>query len=424
MSRANEKKNALILKIVIFVVITAALLISLIWQDRINAALGLKGVEESEYGGMNTDAVLAGSGGDLNLHFVDVGQGDACIVELPDGRNMLIDSGSSDSDDKLIAYIDENIKGDDGKTIDGFDIVIMTHSDEDHCGEMADVLGRFPAKETFYRPNQEATRSGFSDPGKSDLYGNYSGKNTKAYAEAIGAGYAGGAKGIVTNALDDSQNVIVPENVDKDEEGYYEINFYSPLKDSYGDYNNYSPIIVLEYNDNRVALSGDAEKEAEADFVAKASEGEGRYSVFTEEFTVQAIKLGHHGSRTSSSEDYLETMTTASSRKDARVIISCGKDNKYGHPHAEVLERLESMGFSNDNILRTDVNGSIAMSIKFDETAGAYALFVGADVVRVETSVGIGTVKLTWLEIVIVVIVLSAIIMFVLPLFASRKRRR
>ena len=414
MSRANEKKNALILKIVIFVVITAALLISLIWQDRINAALGLKGVEESEYGGMNTDAVLAGSGGDLNLHFVDVGQGDACIVELPDGRNMLIDSGSSDKDDKLIAYIDENIKGDDGKTIDGFDIVIMTHSDEDHCGEMADVLGRFPAKETFYRPNQEATRSGFSDPGKSELYGNYSGKNTKAYAEAIGAGYAGGAKGVVTNALDDSQNVIVPENVDKDEEGYYEINFYSPLKDSYGDYNNYSPIIVLEYNDNRVALSGDAEKEAEADFVAKASEG--GYSVFTEEFTVQAIKLGHHGSRTSSSEDYLETMTTASSRKDVRVIISCGKDNKYGHPHAEVLERLESM--------RTDVNGSIAMSIKFDETAGAYALFVGADVVRVETSVGIGAVKLTWLEIVIVVIVLSAIIMFVLPLFASRKRRR
>ncbi|MCI9032004.1 MAG: MBL fold metallo-hydrolase [Clostridia bacterium] len=423
MSRANEKKKALILKLIVFAVLSAALLISLIWQDKINAALGLTGVEENEYDGMNTDAVLSGSGGDLNLHFVDVGQGDACIVELPDGRNMLIDSGSSDRDDKLISYIDENIKDDDGKTIGGFDIVIMTHSDEDHCGEMADVLGRFPAKEAFYRPNQEATRSGFSDPGKADLYGNYNGKSTKAYAEAIGAGYAGGAKGIVTNALDDSQNVIAPENVARGEEGYYEINFYSPVKDSYGDYNNYSPIIVLEYNDNKVALSGDAEKEAEADFVEKAKAGEGRYAAFTEEFTVQAIKLGHHGSRTSSSEDYLETMTTAASRKDVRIIISCGKDNKYGHPHAEVMERLEKMGFSDDNILRTDINGSIAMSIKFDEASGEYALFVGADVVRVDTAVGFGAVKLTWFEIVIVVIILSAIIMFVMPLL-TRKRRR
>lgn len=411
------------MKLIVFAVLSAALLISLIWQDKINAALGLTGVEENEYDGMNTDAVLSGSGGDLNLHFVDVGQGDACIVELPDGRNMLIDSGSSDRDDKLISYIDENIKDDDGKTIGGFDIVIMTHSDEDHCGEMADVLGRFPAKEAFYRPNQEATRSGFSDPGKADLYGNYNGKSTKAYAEAIGAGYAGGAKGIVTNALDDSQNVIAPENVARGEEGYYEINFYSPVKDSYGDYNNYSPIIVLEYNDNKVALSGDAEKEAEADFVEKAKAGEGRYAAFTEEFTVQAIKLGHHGSRTSSSEDYLETMTTAASRKDVRIIISCGKDNKYGHPHAEVMERLEKMGFSDDNILRTDINGSIAMSIKFDEASGEYALFVGADVVRVDTAVGFGAVKLTWFEIVIVVIILSAIIMFVMPLL-TRKRRR
>ena len=138
---------------------------------------------------------------------------------------------------------------------------------------------------------------------------------------------------------------------------------------------------------------------------------------------MQAIKLGHHGSRTSSSEDYLETMTTAASRKDVRIIISCGKDNKYGHPHAEVMERLEKMGFSDDNILRTDINGSIAMSIKFDEASGEYALFVGADVVRVDTAVGFGAVKLTWFEIVIVVIILSAIIMFVMPLL-TRKRRR
>lgn len=415
-------KTSFIARLVIFVIVTAALLLSLIWQTQINEMLGLTSTKEDDYGGMSTDTVLAGSGGDLNLHFVDIGQGDACIVELPDGRNMLIDSGKSDKDDKLIAYIDENIKGDDGKTIESFDIVILTHSDEDHCGEMADVLTRFPVTGMFYRPNQEATRSGFTDPGKSKLYGEYNGKNTKAYAGAIEAGYKGGADGIITNALDEKTNTITPEGLTESDEGYYEINFYSPLSSQYNDYNNYSPIIILEYNDNRVALSGDAEKEAEAEFVARAKAGEGRYAVFTEDFTVQAIKLGHHGSRTSSSEDYLETISTQASRKDVRIIISCGKDNSYGHPHAEVLERLEKMGFSEENILRTDVNGTVAMSIKFDEESGKYALFVGADVVRTDSSVNLGGLELTWLQIVIAAIVLLAILLFIAPFFAGKKR--
>ena len=419
----SESKTLLVTRIVIFVVIAAALLISLIWRPQIESMLGIRSENETDYDGMSTDAVLSGSGGDLNLHFVDVGQGDACIVELPDGRNMLIDSGKSDKDDKLISYIDENIKGDDGKTITHFDIVILTHPDEDHCGEMADVLGRFPVSEMFYRPNQEATRSGFTDPGKEDFYGDYNGKNTKAYASAIEAGYKGGAKGIITDAANDEINVITPKDAKAGDEDYYKINFYSPLSAQYDDYNNYSPIIVLEYNDNRVALSGDAEKEAEAEFVAKAKEGDGRYSVFTDDFTVQAIKLGHHGSRTSSSEDYLEVMTTAASRPDVRVIISCGKDNKYGHPHAEVLTRLKEMGFSEKNILRTDVNGTVAMSIKFDKESGGYALFFGADVVRTETSVSLGAIELNWLQIVIVAIVLSAVILFVLPLLPKKRRR-
>ncbi len=356
----------------------------------------------------------------MNLHFVDVGQGDACVVELPDGRNMLIDSGEKDSKDKLIHYIDENVKDDDGKTITHFDIAVITHSDSDHCGEMKDVLSRFPVTGVFYRPNQEATK--IADPGKAELYGNYNGKNTATYADAITAGYAGGAKGVVTNALNDEINVIKPDGLNDGDEGYYEINFYAPVKDSYSDYNNYSPVIILEYGDNRVALSGDAEKEAEADFVAKAEQKEGRYAIFDDTFTVQAIKLGHHGSRTSSSEKYLKTMTTQESRKDVRIIISCGLDNKYGHPHKEVLERLDALGFKQENILRTDVNGDIAMSIKFDETSGEYALFFGADVVRTQKTVSLGVIDITWLEIVVTFIVIAGVVLLVLPIFMGGKR--
>ena len=409
-------------RLIIFLIIGAALAISLFWQNEINAALGLKKVDENRYDGMNTETVLTGSGGDLNLHFVDVGQGDACVVELPDGKNMLIDSGEKDREDKLIKYIDENVKDDEGKTIAFFDIVVITHSDSDHCGEMKDVLNRFPVTGSFYRPNQEATK--IADPGKSELYGNYNGKDTATYADAITAGYAAGAKGVVTNALDDETNVIKPDGLKDGDEGYYEINFYAPVKDRYSDYNNYSPIIILEYEDNRVALSGDAEKEAEADFVEKASQKEGRYAIFDDTFTVQAIKLGHHGSCTSSSESYLKTMTTQESRKDVRVIISCGLDNKYGHPHKEVLDRLAALGFSQENILRTDVNGDIAMSIKFDKESGAYALYVGADVVRTQKTASLGEVNVTWLEIVVTVIIVVGILLLVLPLFAGGKRGR
>lgn len=410
-------------RLVIFLILAGALAISLIWQDGINSALGLKKTVIGEYDGMGTSEVLSGSGGDLNLHFVDVGQGDACVIELPDERNMLIDSGSSDSDDKLIKYIESNIKTQSGSTIEYFDIVVLTHSDEDHCGEMSDVLSRFPAK-TFYRPNQLANRSGFTDPGIGDLYGDYSSKNTIAYMDAIAAGYREAEITFATNATDAAQNVIAPADLNESDEGYYEINFYSPVREKYTDYNDYSPIIILEYEDNRVALSGDAEAKAEADFVELAGAGAGRYSVFDETFTVQAIKLGHHGSRTSSSERYLETLTTQANRKNVIIIISCGLNNKYGHPHPEVLQRLQEMGFAGGNMLRTDKNGDIAMSIKYDESVGKYSLFVGADAVKTEkTSLTLGSMSVAWQEIVIALIILAAAVLIVVPFIYDLQKK-
>lgn len=316
--------------------------------------------------------------GELTVHFIDVGQGDACVVELPDDRTMLIDAGENKTSvkNKLNEYITQNITDDEGNTIEYFDFAILTHSDSDHIGSMAYVLGLFPAK-TIYRPNEECKYSGCSgDPAcsgseaRNSFWGDEHGeKSTKTYHNALQAAYACADEVIVVNPYDDTQNVITSTS---DEE--YSINFYSPLSPKYSDHNNYSPIIVINYRGKNVVLSGDAEQNNETEFVTAANSGEGRYAVF-KDFSADVIKLGHHGSRTSSSEDYLNVMTKSSLRSGVFVIISCGAGNSYGHPHEEVLTRLSLLGFTSDNVLRTDVVSDIVISIT--QADGEYKVVYG-----------------------------------------------
>ncbi|MDE7395141.1 MAG: MBL fold metallo-hydrolase, partial [Clostridiales bacterium] len=198
----SDTKKIWIIRVVVAAVLIAALALSLIWTDAINEKLGLVGVKESAYGGNSLDTALAGGtateddvGKDLNVHFVDVGQGDACIIEFPDERTMLIDAAKAKDRDKLLTYIENNIKGSDGNTIAYFDYAILTHPDEDHCGGMGEVLTKYPAK-TFYRPNVAATydKNDFKDPLADQIIAatndsKYNKKDTKAYDAAIEAGY-------------------------------------------------------------------------------------------------------------------------------------------------------------------------------------------------------------------------------------------
>ena len=181
MARSENGGNNWAIRIGLAVVLVAALLISLIWTNTINEKFGLTKTQESvslekdDYSGTKTEEILE-LGGDLNVHFVDVGQGDACIIELPDNRNMLIDAGDTHTENKtrLIEYIEENINDENGEDIKYFDFVILTHPDSDHCGGMADVLEKYPAK-TFYRPNvYSAYKDGeagddWTDPAKESI---------------------------------------------------------------------------------------------------------------------------------------------------------------------------------------------------------------------------------------------------------------
>lgn len=311
---------------------------------------------------------------ELVIHFIDVGQGDACIVELPGDKTMLIDAGENENAvaEKIDGYITENIKDDNGQTIEYFDYVVMTHSDSDHIGSMDKILSKYHAK-ILYRPNQLCKYRDCVDPafdGKEErnrFWQTPGSKDTATYHRALEAAYEYSDEVIVTNPYDDTQNKI--------EMGGCVINFYSPLSPSYSDNNNYSPIMIIEYMGVNIVLTGDAESKNESEFVAAVKSGlDERYAAL-QNFSADVIKLGHHGSSTSSTEDYLDIVTREGSRNGVFVVISCGEGNKYGHPHDEVLDRLQKFGFSDERILRTDQIGDIVISV--DQTDGKYAAVYG-----------------------------------------------
>ncbi|HEY8444192.1 MAG TPA: MBL fold metallo-hydrolase [Clostridia bacterium] len=320
--------------------------------------------------------------GSLQVHFLDVGQGDCSIIKLPDGKTVIVDAGNNytSSKQKILDYIEKNFK------IKYFDYAIITHTDADHCGGIKDVLSKYPAK-TIYRPNVIANNSGFVDPAialtqNASLDDNLkfwslSGADIKvksndspAYKNFIEQAY----KSFTKNNTTFTPQVIVSDGriIDRpqgkpsqDIKGDdYSITFYSPLKPTYDDSNDYSNIFILEFKGFEFFFSGDAEKKAEEDFVKT-------YADF--EFDIDVFKLGHHGSRTSSSADLLELVTKESKRNQIFAVASCGKGNSYGHPHKEVLDRLLDLGFLEENILRTDTVGDIVFEVKADNL-GNYSL--------------------------------------------------
>lgn len=326
---------------------------------------------------------FAANGGEMRVHFIDCGQADACFIQLPDGKSMLIDAGDNkrDSYNAVIEYIDAL----EIKTIDYF---IMTHSDEDHVGGATHVLEEYEFK-TIYRPHQQAVgtkANPYDDPavGLTGEYGFYvdevGEKDTAVYANALRAAYSETytengethkAEVYVTNPYNSEINHIAGEGAE------YTFDFYSPIDvASYSDSNDFSPIMVLSYASRDFVMTGDAEKDNEADFVdyinntAREGDYDGHFDRFLDgSFTADVIKMGHHGSSTSSSEGLLEVMTSnPAKRANIFTIFSCGVDNKYGHPHAKTLQRLMDMGFSAERIERTDLNGNITFGVGADGT--------------------------------------------------------
>lgn len=244
--------------------------------------------------------------GSCEVHFVDVGQGDATLI-MADNKNILIDTGEKDSSNDLIGYLN-------GKNVKEIEYFVITHFDSDHFGEAVDVLNSFTVK-NLIMPDQV--------------------KTTKMFETFLD-----------TLEAKTEINVIIANDIvgSKINVGQLELSILAPLRNDYTDSNDYSVCMVARWGNNKFLLTGDAEKKAEEEIIAKYS---------SKDLDCDVFKAGHHGSRTSSSAKLLDLATPS------KIVISCGVDNKYNHPHTESMERFELI--PNIEIYRTDKMGTIVM---------------------------------------------------------------
>lgn len=430
----RQKKNIFI-DIAVLIVAAVVIGISMAFSADVDKALGLSyytEVEKEQDSGADDVEIAPINDGALNVHFVDVGQGDCTIIELPDGKTMIIDGGENNkaTEQAIQTFIDRTLPDD----FEYFDYAILTHPDSDHCGSFDYVLQNYPSR-TVYRPNVEAVGTAsnpFVDPGKDDLKENAVVKSTAAYANSVKYMY---------QTTDDFTSVVYitdpddPKQTITGENSEYTFEFYSPLSDNYGtkesnaEWNNYSPVMILEYKGFKYAMSGDAEEDNLDEFVSKtaAAKTDGvtdKYDAFDENYCVNVIKAGHHGSRNATTLDYLNVITTDTGAADVYCVISCGEGNSYKHPHQEAIDRYKQIGVKDDNILRTDIVGDITLSVKNDGT-GAFKLFYGekSTVVRETESVlvyrKIGNIELKWkfvgwIVLAVIVVVITVHILFVI----------
>jgi len=227
--------------------------------------------------------VVARDRGILAVAFLDIGQGDAIFIETPNGNQMLIDGGPGKAVlkelGKEMPFWDRSI-----------DIVLATHPDKDHIGGLPDVLGRFKVNYVI-------------DPGLAGETAAYESFEIRANAE--------GAQRVTARR---GMRVTLDRGV------FFEILY--PDRDVTGfDPNDASIIGRLVYGDVSFMLTGDAPQKIEKYLAMLDGEG----------LDVDVLKFGHHGSRTSTSEIFL------SATSPAYGVVSAGKDNRYGHPHEEVM---------------------------------------------------------------------------------------
>ncbi|HPR40538.1 MAG TPA: ComEC/Rec2 family competence protein [Oscillospiraceae bacterium] len=252
------------------------------------------------------DVSLSASGeGAAEVHFLDTGQSD-CILILTEEDTVLIDAGTSDKSGVITDYLEE-------QGVETIDLLIATHPHADHIGAMADVLQDFEVKE-FLMP---------------DIPDEFQ-PTTRAWEKLL---TAVDEEGCVVTVAEPGQEYSLG--------GGCVLTVLGPVGEYGDDYNDWSVVTRLICGETSFLFMGDAEKDAETDIMSTGAE-----------LDSDVLKVGHHGSSSSSGKDFVEAV----SPDDA--VILCGAGNDYGHPHAETTDLLESMGVQ---IYRTDLDGTIVM---------------------------------------------------------------
>ena len=267
----------------------------------------------------------------LTVHFVDVGQGDAILVRFPNNKTMLVDSGSESSKLKLFNYINNVFfNGYNNRT---FDYVMLTHPDVDHAGNMLEIINNYKIK-TFLRPNIYAKGLEYCEAN------NYA-SSDENYLRIVATLYN----------LNINMKLVTPSFSDENINKYFKV--LTPIKSSYTNENNFSPIVVLEHNNVKFMLTGDATTTNELEAINNYSE---------EILNCDVLKLGHHGSNTSTNAEFLKAVSPKA------IVISAGKNNSYLHPSTETMDTIYaySTSFNKDltkNIYETSKLGNIIFSV-------------------------------------------------------------
>lgn len=239
-------------------------------------------------------------GSSLKVYYLDVGQADSILIKLPDGQIMLIDAGNRDDGDTVESFLKK-------LGISKLDFVVATHPHEDHIGGMAQILNDFQVGKVIM-PKVAYTTKTFKN-----LLLAIKGNNIPLIKASAGK--------MLIDEKDLSVKILAPNS------GKYE------------DLNNYSSVIKVTYGKTSFLFQGDAEDVSEREILASGAD-----------IKADVLKVGHHGSNSSSTRDYLAKV------KPQYAVISVGKGNDYGHPNQKTLARLKAIGAK---IYRTDIDGTI-----------------------------------------------------------------